>query len=54
VTSHACHVRFAKYRAGFAVRIVSSAGLMNLIAALLKAVAFVFYDHCFWATVCVT
>ena len=42
VTSHACHVRFAKYCTGFAVRIVSSAGLMNLIAALLKAVAFVY------------
>ena len=27
---------------GFAVRIVSSAGLMNLISALLKAVAFVY------------
>ena len=44
VTSHACHVRFAKYRTGFTVRIVSSAGLINLIAALLKAVAFV----CLW------
>jgi len=42
VTSHACHVRFAKYRTGFAVRIVSSAGLTNLIAALLKGVAFVY------------
>ena len=42
VTSHACHMRFAKYRTGFAVRIVSSAGLMNLISALLKAVAFVY------------
>jgi len=43
VTSHACHVRFAKYRTGFAVHIVSSSGLMNLIAALLKAVAFVLF-----------
>ena len=40
-------MRFTKYHTGFAVRIVSSAGLMNLIAALLKA------TDCFWATVCV-
>jgi len=42
MTSHAYHVRFAKYRTGFAVYIVLSAGLINLIAALLKAVAFVY------------
>ena len=39
-----------KYRTGFAVRIVSLAGLMNLIAALLIAVAFVylwpFFGNC--------